>query len=374
MKPTDGASAASFSPTRLTVARRMRGYTKKALADMIGLTAPAITQYESDLNPPSDDTLHHIARVLDLPFEFFVGPDLNVIDDEALTFRSRRSMTAILRGKAASLAMIAESLIAPAIRNRFRLPQSDLPDLAEHVPEEAASLLRCQWQLGYGPITNMVHLLESRGIEVFWLNENASSLDAFSWWENDRPFVMLNSAKPAGDRGRFDAAHELAHLVLHRREKDLDSRKVETEADSFASALLLPAEQFRQECPRQPIMQQFRPLKKRWGVSLAAMVRRCRDVGVFSDWQYECACRDIAKNGWKMNEPWPVAREQSQFHQAVFERLLQRDITPERFAEDLGLPLSQLQILVPVVAKMLDGEEDKYSLVKLREMDELSRA
>lgn len=362
----------SFSPTRLTVARQLRGFTKKALAERSGVSAPAITQFETATNNPTLDTVHEMALALDFPFEFFFGPELDLIAEGALTFRSRRSMTASLRAKAAAASALVVDVISPAIRQKFRLPKVDVPDLSEHSPETAATLLRCHWQMGHGPIANTVHLLESRGVEVYWVREEASSLSAFSWWKNDQPFVMLNAASPSGDRGRFDAAHELAHLVLHRNEAELDSRKVESEADCFAAAFLLPADQFRRESPRLPMLGQFRALKKRWGVSIAAMVRRSRDIGIFTDWQYECACKDIATMGWRMSEPWHIEREQSQVHTVVFEKLLGKDITPERFARELCLPLQQLEILIPVATKFHEKNvyvDDEYSLNKLWQID-----
>src|SRR3546814_6566541 len=45
--------------------------------------------------------------------------------------------------------------------------------------------------------------------------EDTKNVDAFSCWRNGQPFVFLNTFKSA-ERSRFDAAHELAHLVLHR--------------------------------------------------------------------------------------------------------------------------------------------------------------
>ena len=41
------------------------------------------------------------------------------------------------------------------------------------------------------------------------------TFDALSFWYDGRLFVMLAEDKDNYFRSRFDAAHELAHLVLH---------------------------------------------------------------------------------------------------------------------------------------------------------------
>src|SRR5690606_5299417 len=110
-----------------------------------------------------------------------------------------------------------------------------IPDLSHMDPSSAANALRNYWSLGNGPIQNMVHLLESKGVFVFWLHHDDPALDAISFWKEDKPYVLLNSLKLAGDRARFDAAHELGHLVLHRQSTSLTDKDKEQEANKFAS-------------------------------------------------------------------------------------------------------------------------------------------
>jgi hypothetical protein len=52
---------------------------------------------------------------------------------------------------------------------------------------------------------------------VFSLSVDAAEVEAFSMWKEGAPFIFLNTGKSA-EHGRFDAAHELGHLVLHRHE------------------------------------------------------------------------------------------------------------------------------------------------------------
>src|ERR1700678_4270171 len=93
---------------------------------------------------------------------------------------------------------------------------------------EAARILRTEWQLGEKPVSNMIHLLESKGIRVFSLAENTVKVNAYSLWRRGKPYVFLNTFKSA-ESSRFDAAHELAHLILHQ-DGSVTGRKAEDQA------------------------------------------------------------------------------------------------------------------------------------------------
>lgn len=94
----------------------------------------------------------------------------------------------------------------------------------------------------------------------------------------NRPLVLLCADKGNGFRGRFDAAHELGHLVLHSYiEAPNDSathKLVEQQAHRFAGAFLLPAKSFVAEVAVPVTLQGLLMLKPRWGVSVAAMIMR----------------------------------------------------------------------------------------------------
>ncbi|MEK2654790.1 ImmA/IrrE family metallo-endopeptidase [Pseudomonas aeruginosa] len=54
--------------------------------------------------------------------------------------------------------------------------------------------------------------------------EETSQVNAFSCWRRGvTPFVFLNTQKSA-EASRFDAAHELGHLVLHRHGENKGKR------------------------------------------------------------------------------------------------------------------------------------------------------
>ena len=224
-----------FNPSRLVLARKRRGMTKVVLGRRAGLSPKALGDFESGRLIPSTDAIDAIASVTKFPSSFFHRPDVDEVPTEWASFRSLSNMTAGQRDAALAAGSLAFELSA-WIDKRFQLPVPQLPDLRDFSPQEAAMALRAHWGIGTRPIGNMVHFLESQGIRVFSLTERAKQVDAYSIWhrEPDLPFVFLNTMKSA-ERSRFDAAHELGHLVLHRHGGP-HGRDAEAEADAFASS------------------------------------------------------------------------------------------------------------------------------------------
>jgi Zn-dependent peptidase ImmA (M78 family)/DNA-binding XRE family transcriptional regulator len=351
-----------FSPTRLTVARERRGLNKKTLADLVGLTPDAITKFEADQCQPLPETLQRFSFALQFPLGWFSASEIDLLDPKSLSFRSRRSMTAEIRGKATRAGDIAVSVITPELHRRFVLPDPAVPDLSDFGPEHAAELLRREWKLGAGPIENMVHLLEAKGVHTYWMREESPLLNAWSMWHGERPFVMLNIFNNAGCRARFDAAHELAHLVLHR-DSVVEGLQMENEANLFAAAFLLPEDQFRYECPKYPILHAFYPLKGRWGVSIQAMIMRCKSLGIFSDWDTRRAFQEITSRGWKKAEPKELAikREESRLQKMIATRLEAKNINASGLAKELHITSADLLDQMPFLEPYVEPQQKEVT-------------
>jgi len=361
MQKADGVPHRIVNPARLTSAREYRGYSKTELARRIGVSVQALTYYEKGDDHPKPENLELLAKELRFEKEYFFGCDFNSISPEKVTFRSRRNLTAKVRDMAVARSKHASDIVSPAFRQRFRLPQLDLPDMSGETPEAAAQLLRSAWNLGEAPIDNMVHLLESKGIEFYWMNVDSACVDALSYWVEDRAFIFLNRFKDAGERARFDVAHELGHLILHRHTEDIadqelshickpldiQSKEIEAEADRFASAFLLPREQFIREAPLSYSPSEFFPLKLRWKTSIQAMIRRAYDLNLFSRYVYEQNCRTISARGWRTKEPHELDREKSSIQPYMLAKLADKGMSANDFARELHLSFTDFFELVP---------------------------
>lgn len=337
-------AAPEFNPKRLTLARERRGLTKTKLAKAIGVDVRSITAYETDAFRPDKERLAQLAQTLRFPIPFFFGDDLDQIAPDIVSFRSMSKMTAGQRDSALGAGAIA-LLLNEWIAERFDLPVAALPDLSqESSPEAAADTMRCIWGLGELPVKNMTHLLESKGIRVFSLSIDTAQLDAFSMWHADTPFVFLNTMKSC-EHSRFDAAHELGHLVLHRHAGS-KGQEAEREANAFASALLMPRASVLANAPHMATVDQLIRFKAYWTVSVAALAYRLHDVGLVSDWHYRNLCIEIAQRGYRKQEPREAPRETSQVLAKVFAALREDGTTKADIASALSVNVEEIDQLV----------------------------
>ncbi len=105
--------------------------------------------------------------------------------------------------------------------------------------------------------------------------------------------ILYNSATPSEGRKRFTIAHEFGHYILHRHQQNLfecgdddietggnnNERDIETEADLFASTLLMPLDDFRRQVDGQPIsFDLLGHCADRYGVSLTAAALRWTEI------------------------------------------------------------------------------------------------
>lgn len=347
-----------FNPTRLTLARKRRGLTKTRLASAIGVERRAVTGYEAGEYPPAAEALARLQETLKFPEAFFFGDDLEEPSVETASFRSMKRMTAGQRDMALGQGALALHFNR-WLEARFELPAAALPDLRhERPPETAAAALRQLWGLGQLPVKNLVHLLESKGVRVFSLSVDAAEVDAFSMWKDQTPFVFLNTGKSA-EHSRFDAAHELGHLVLHRHGAP-NGREAERDADAFASAFLMPRGAVLAQAMRFPTLTQLIKLKSVWTVSLSALTYRMHAVGLLSDWHYRTLCIEISQRGFRKREPAEAPRETSQVLAKVFASLRGEGLTKNDIARQLGVHPSEVDQLAfgLMIMGMADTDRD----------------
>lgn len=346
-----------FNPQRLTLGRKRRKMTARALAGAIGVSPITISRLENGANEPEDETVEALARALDFPKGFFFAGDVDELPAGAASFRSLSSMTARERDAALSAGVIAY-LLTDWVAERFNLPATDVPELrGDATPETAAQVVRANWGLGEQPVSSMIKLLESKGVRVFSLCEDTKNVDAFSCWRGERPFVFLNTLKST-ERSRFDAAHELGHLVLHKHGAPQDSRQAESEADRFASAFLMPMDDVMSRIRHVTDLESLIQAKKRWGVSVAALNYRLHKLRVVSDWQNRSLNIEISGRGYRRCEPEGLPPETSAFWPKIFTSLWRERITREQIAAELNVPLGELDtILHRLTARDPDGRE-----------------
>ena len=285
---------------KLRAARVAMRLTQTELARRVGVTRQSISMYEQGLTVPEPPVMERIASAVNQPLSYFSDDPAPEFGNASIHFHraigpdtKRRNMACEVFGSwlARTARYLDEFVNYPTLDLSLALePESDSSRYTDEEIESAASQCREMWGLGSGPISNMVSLLENKGVLVCRLVIPDEKIEAFSFWNGNKALVFLSSEKTSCSRARFDAAHELGHLVLHRWAglEDLEDKKtakrIEHEADLFAGAFLLPRNSFLDELFSTRI-DAFLSMKRRWKVSIQAMVYRCNHLRIIDEEQ-----------------------------------------------------------------------------------------
>jgi Zn-dependent peptidase ImmA (M78 family)/transcriptional regulator with XRE-family HTH domain len=310
---------AEFVPARLTQARRVCGWTMAELASRTRpeLTRQAVSSFEKGTSSPSLETLRSLARELNVEPTFLTSPlrsrELEQALESAITFRTLASSTKRAREQAwVYLKWLAG--IGEFIEQFVELPAIGIPDfgiddfsvLDDDQIEEIAALTRKALGLGDGPISDLTLLLENKGVFIGYVSL-AHGMDGISAWIGGRPTVLI-SERAFAARARLDLAHELAHLILHRAltNDELETKGmlalVEHQAQYFASCFLMPETTFASEIYGVD-EDSLIAAKKRWGVSMQAIIMRLNGIGLISERQKVRWFQQISAKGQRKKEP-----------------------------------------------------------------------
>ena len=223
-----------------------------------------------------------------------------------------------------------------------------LPD--DVTPEQAAYALRDAWGLGRGPIDNLISVVEQHGILVTSFSTSTNDVDAFSQFMGaaDIPtyIIAYSNNKTSAARIHFDIAHELGHICLHEWSEDIEDiskeefKLKEREANDFAAAFLLPEETFRKDAERGPqTVTYYKQLKKKWKVSIAAMIRRSEKLGIISTDDYQNLIRIMQRRGLRKEEPLDdilITASPALLKTSVIMLLQENVFSPVEFMEELS--------------------------------------
>lgn len=368
-----------LDPLRVTFARELRGLTKKELAGRIQKTPSAMSQIERGLIRPDLETFVSISFALKLPPSFFTEEQASSkhIELASCHFRSLRSTPQSMRRQSTRKGDLcinfielleSKGLLFPKEKvTKFSFPAETGEDI-----ENAAIALRRHWNLGLGPIPNIIKLVESKGVVVLPLEEVCNKVDAYSTWRGQRPCMLLSQTKSAS-RVRFDVSHELGHLIMHE-ETAAGEVKTERQANRFAGAFLAPRDSFIEECPRRWSFQAFKQMKLRWRMSIQALLYRAKDLGCISQSTHQRAMIQISKAGMRKNEGKEWDMEKPVLVTQALELLSDR-VTLDELADEMSLYPKELRDMlsqcVPeeTLNKIDRKEEQNFSnIVQLRKL------
>ncbi len=347
-----------FNGERLKEARLYNKLTITELAERLNVTKQMISKYENGKSEPSFDKSLLLNQFLGYPREFFYSKEKFYIENEGTFFRSR--LTATQKSKEpASIALKYSVIVRDFLEGYVEFPALQNREVYEGESniEEITLSIRETMDLGLDPIYDIVELAELMGFTVINMNYQEDKIDAFSSMNTingNSYFIITTGDSGSFYRQQFSIAHEIGHWVLHQninpQELDKDEYKViEEEANRFASILLLPKESFGIELKSKIVdeIDTYYNLKRKWHVSMAAMIKRARDLDIISAEQEVKLYKQMHYRKWRNPEPFdldikvtsPVAFKQS-LELLIDENILLGHEIPFKIAEQYNLYLT----------------------------------
>ncbi|MEN9937938.1 MAG: hypothetical protein RLZZ387_4517, partial [Chloroflexota bacterium] len=287
----------------LILARESREWTQTQLAGAVGVSQAVISRYETETRTINSDHLQRIADALHYPVDFFYRSGERFgLGSSGLYHRKRKTLPDRKLDSFIARVNIFRINVTDLMRSMdFEhprvFPSLDPDDFSGDI-ESIAEAVRAAWKLPSGPVADLVGAIEDAGGIVHYTFYGTQKIDALVQWIKPSPPVFLLNGDFPGDRLRFTLAHEIGHLVMH----DVPTVDIELQADAFASALLMPRRDILPELT--PVtLAHLAQLKQRWRVSIAALIRRARDLEVITERQYRSLNEEMSRLGYRTEEP-----------------------------------------------------------------------
>lgn len=371
---------AEFQPDRLVQVLAARRLSQTQLATMVGVSPATISKWRSAQQAPEAEALQRLATVVNVAPEWFTRP-LPAKMSKPL-FRSNASAHAAARAMLEARMEWANEVVV-RLEEYVDLPDIFLPvrffsnidEISDADIEDAALECRTKWGLGKNEIPDLALAAESNGIILIREETGIAQIEGLSAWssELERPFVLLSSDKDNAFRSRFDLAHEIGHLILHKNVgNELDSERYklkESQAHKFAGALLLPAEPLAEQIRLPVTLDSLLLLKQRYGVSVAAIIMRLHVLNLISD-------EDKSNLFKRRSARWGAKSEPGDdYRQPELPRLLKRTIdllissglfTLDGITGFFGLSATDLEMLLGLPSNYLKGQASVVHLATLK--------
>ena len=323
----------------------MRGFSMEDLVrSMQGLVSKqAISKYENGQMMPSSQVLDAIAKSLNLPIDYFFRQGIQIEqisfrrNGERIPVRAERQMILVAQDKMERYLHLEDLLAKDFV---FKNPLKNRKISTMDDVEVAAQQLRVKWGAGNYPILSVYEMMESVGIKIIEFEAGADCPLGFSTFVNKTiPLIVVNlSNNHTSERKRFTALHELAHLLLNF-DKSVADKERERLCHRFAGAFLCPAPVFQEELGYHRTaftLGELVSLRCRYGISIAAIVHRAKDLDVITDAYYN-HIYDTHIHANPMEDGWgtyPIM-ERTDRYTRLLQRALAEQVITEIRAQDL---------------------------------------
>lgn len=348
-----------FQAERLRQVLAARRLSQLQLAGLVGVSPATVSKWRAGNQAPARDALERLASVVNVAPEWFTRAPSSRVSTPF--FRSNASAHVAARAMLEARMEWAQD-VALALSEFVDYPAVNLPmrtfidpdEITSDEIEAAAAECRDLWRLGRTAVQDLALAVEGAGVVLIREETGISQIEGLSAWSEamGRPLVLLSSDKDNGYRSRFDLAHELGHLILHRHIARPNERErykqLEGQAHRFAGAFLLPAETFSSEVRTPVTLDDLLLLKRRWGASVAAMVMRLRTLKILDEEAAQLLFKRRSARWGAKAEPGDEDRapEQPRLLHRTIELLVDENVMPrEAIPRHMGLAAHDIEKL-----------------------------
>lgn len=305
-----------FNQHMLTLAREARGLTQTELAVAADFGQGTLSKYEAGVLVPPQDAVEAMANVTGYPVAFFFQQG-QTYGFPPFHYRKRKKLSAKALGRIVAEMNIRRMhvqrlCLSYNVRSNRFVPEIDMDEYQGRTRrppgvEDVARSVRESWMLPTGPVANMMELVEDNGGIVVPCDFGSDLIDAMSQRIDGLPVLFFVNIGAPADRVRHTLAHELGHMVLHTTAFK-DDEEMEREADNFAGAFLLPAEEVRLQLRRFDL-RQLANMKSYWKVSMSSIAVRAERLNLITPYQAKSFWMEMSRLGYRKREPNEPPRE-----------------------------------------------------------------
>lgn len=292
-----------LNPKMITVARESRGFSQLELAEKLSLSPSNLSRMEQDFIEVGENHLKSISTILNYPEDFFYQEGETL--PPALALRKRnvvaQKIMLPIEAQVNIYRLNVEKLLKAIGQPEINLPVLDIEKLGS--PAEAARKLRKLWKIEKGAINNLTQVLEDNGLFLINFDFNTERVDGMSILADGKFPVVFSNQRSLGDRQRFTLAYELGHLVMHLQTNPSFTRDISHEANQFAAEFLMPEKDIKGDFKDGVNLNVLADLKRKWKLSMQALLYRANDIGVITDNQKRYLINQFNSMNIRRREP-----------------------------------------------------------------------
>lgn len=328
--------------------RLRNNLSMKELANRIGVTSMAISNYEKGIRTPDMQILRNLADAL----------HVNIMDFMSVRNKELKFQHGEFR-KNSSLGKIKQEYIRESIEeyfNRFlsiisilgeavlpKAPRCHAMQLSEDDEVNAKSLRSYLNIAPEGPVGNLVDILENYGILIF-ADEFDHDFSGINGMINSRPYIAINKCMTP-ERQRFTIVHELVHMFFIWS-NDLNESACDSKSNAIAGAFLFPRNDAIRELGirRTGIYRDMVLSAQEFGISMLCLAYRAKELKIVTEAAYKDFMMQASRAGWRKNEPPRIEPEESTlFKQLVYRAVAEGEISVQKGAELLQVPYAEVE-------------------------------